>query len=83
MDPLAEDYDDVSPYNYGLNNPIFNVDPDGRGTMGFYNDYQYGQDGKLQMVVINDLPDRFYQVNSSGGVDQLQYNQLTTDMKTQ
>jgi len=31
MDPLAEVYNSHSPYNYGLNNSIFYVDPDGRG----------------------------------------------------
>lgn len=30
IDPLAEDYSSVSPYVYGLNNPLFFIDPDGR-----------------------------------------------------
>jgi RHS repeat-associated protein len=29
MDPLAESFDHISPYNYGMNNPILMVDPDG------------------------------------------------------
>lgn len=30
IDPLAEDFSNVSQYNYGLYNPILMVDPDGR-----------------------------------------------------
>ncbi|AMQ00084.1 RHS repeat-associated core domain protein [Pedobacter cryoconitis] len=29
VDPMAENFDHVSPYNYGMNNPVLMTDPDG------------------------------------------------------
>ncbi|NND71106.1 MAG: RHS repeat-associated core domain-containing protein [Rhodothermales bacterium] len=40
-DPMSSEYPSWSPYNYSLNNPINNVDPDGRLVVfinGFYSD---------------------------------------------
>ena len=33
VDPLAEEFINATPYNYTLNNPISNIDPDGRFTL--------------------------------------------------
>ena len=37
MDQLSEDYYSYSPYNYCLNNPVKNIDPDGRYVWLLYN----------------------------------------------
>ena len=36
IDPLAEEFYPASPHNYGLNNPIIMVDPDGRAASPIY-----------------------------------------------
>ena len=59
IDPLAEKYPGLSPYNYTANNPVMLVDPDGRETVRNEesDDIIYiGNDGKVSRVVETDDP---------------------------
>ncbi|MFC0427653.1 DUF6443 domain-containing protein [Chryseobacterium scophthalmum] len=71
VDSLSEEYTSWSPYNYVMNNPISNIDPDGRGVL---TDYKLLQDGQVKRVDPNDRSeersdDRLFVTDSKGNVD--------------
>src|SRR5690554_5506786 len=53
IDPLAEEFISVTPYNYTLNNPISNIDPDGRFTLEGLAAQNFVRDLQSQLA-IND-----------------------------
>jgi len=58
VDPLAEERNWISPYNFVQNNPILRVDP-----TGLLDDYGLDQDGNIELIkVTDDKTDTLYSV---------------------
>ncbi|WP_185207978.1 RHS repeat-associated core domain-containing protein [Chryseobacterium sp. C3] len=66
-DPLSEEYSSWSPYNMVMNNPIKNIDPDGRGVL---DNFQLLQNGQVKLIEkTNDKTDTLFASDSKGNVD--------------
>ncbi|MCX2682137.1 M91 family zinc metallopeptidase [Galbibacter sp. EGI 63066] len=51
IDPLAENYDYLSPYVYTANNPVFYIDPDGQ-RIAIYGDEEYRNKVLFQLALL-------------------------------
>ncbi|WP_431311640.1 RHS repeat-associated core domain-containing protein [Pedobacter albus] len=64
-DPLSEQRNWLSQYNYVQNNPIIRVDP-----TGALDDYKLNKDGEIQLIrMTDDKDDKLYATDNKGNVD--------------
>uniref|UniRef100_UPI003D655F49 RHS repeat domain-containing protein n=1 Tax=Tenacibaculum halocynthiae TaxID=1254437 RepID=UPI003D655F49 len=62
IDPMAEERNWLTPYNFVQNNPILRVDPS-----GLLDDYHTFSDGRILRLKTNDTTDSFTYHDSNGG----------------
>jgi len=65
LDPLARKYPSHSPYNFVLNNPILNIDPDGRDVIVLSDPKGAGKTGH-QAVLIGDNKNGWTYISKDG-----------------
>jgi hypothetical protein len=61
-DPLAHEFYSESPYNFGHNNPVRYVDPDGRAPL---DNIYLNENGKVIKREVNDQPDRTFVIKTT------------------
>ena len=76
MDPLAEDYYPLSPYNYVANNPLKYIDPNGMS----FDEWDLNKKGETVKHIENKTEDSFHIVDDNG--DRIEGKSISFEYRT-